>query len=229
MYIHPVNKTALTELIADQLQSQIIDGTTKPGDKLPSESVLCQKFQVSRSVLRESLAALISKGVLERRNNGIFVKEVSFDNLFDTVNLMVSTNNIPSVHILEARMALEIETASLAAVRATEEDLIEMESCISSMENPLASEAEVRYYATEFHSAIAKASHNTLLESFYKIIIEILRKDDRALGVLKESASQHIKIYECIRRRDEEGVRREMHSHLNAVNNVSIKRIQEDI
>lgn len=217
MDIQPVNKAALPQMVTEQLKDQIIRGVTKPGDKLPSESSLCDSFQVSRPVLREAIAALISKGVLERRNNGIYVKKLDAGNLFDSVNLMVSTNNIPTEHILEARLALEVENAGLAALRATDADLRQMKECIDLMTAPDTTEAGIRFHATEFHDLIAKATHNILLESFYKIILEVLRQDPRAIYVLRESASQHAEIYECIRCRDVDGVRKKMCEHINSV------------
>jgi len=217
MDIQPINRQALSQMVANQIQTQITEGSIVPGERLPSESALCESFQVSRPVLREALAMLVSKGILERRNNGIFAKHIDLENMLETVSLMVATNGIPFEHIWEARFVLECENAGLAAERASKEDIEEMRNCVLSMERAGSTEEEIRYYATEFHHSIAKATHNSILESFYRIVQEVLRQDPRATNILRESASFHRVIFEYIQAGDAESARKEMEKHLHAV------------
>ena len=66
----------LPERAADQVISMIVDGTFKPGDKLPGEYDLAQRLNVGRSTVREAIKSLVSQNILEvRRGNGTFVKE----------------------------------------------------------------------------------------------------------------------------------------------------------
>lgn len=220
MQIQPVNKVAIPQLISEQIEDFVISGKLIPGEKLPSEAVLCKQFSASRTAVREAIAGLVSKGLLERRNNGVFVKHIDIDNMLDIISLMISTNNITMEQLLEARITIEVENARLAAIRATDEDLEKIYVCISH--NNSSEDATVRALAAEFHRTVAKSTHNPILECFYQVIYEAILKDPRPTMVLRESAGQHRAIYEKIRDHDAEGARKEMQKHLDNVKISSI-------
>nr|WP_272213248.1 GntR family transcriptional regulator [Marinicella sp. W31]MDC2879197.1 GntR family transcriptional regulator [Marinicella sp. W31] len=104
--------------VSEALRKSILDGAYLPGEKLPSEAQLTQEHGVSRTVVREAVAALRSDGLVEpRQGAGVFVLDpISF--AFKRTNPMVDQDRIyTSLEILEARTPLEIEAAGLAALR----------------------------------------------------------------------------------------------------------------
>lgn len=90
MQITPIQKVNVVEEIFDQLQSMLIEGTWKPGDKIPSENELSETFGVSRMTIRQALQKMKALGLIETRSgSGSFVRKISpDDSLQDLVPLM---------------------------------------------------------------------------------------------------------------------------------------------
>lgn len=81
--LKPVTRPSTAELIADQLRSAIVRGVLEPGAQL-GEVELAAHFEVSRGPLREAMQRLLSEGLLYSiRNRGIFVAELTFDDVVD--------------------------------------------------------------------------------------------------------------------------------------------------
>jgi GntR family transcriptional repressor for pyruvate dehydrogenase complex len=204
----------LSDEVAQQIQELVQEGVFKLGEKLPPERELCEKFQVSRTSVREALKGLISKGLLEKRSDGTYVRE-KFDNIFvEPLTLLITSKKLNIADIFEARSVLEIQNAGLAAKKATEEDIRRMEECIIKMENPKNTREAVLNYATEFHQMIAKATHNPILEDIFKVMFHIFVQDPRSIKNIKKSTAFHRDIYEKIKNRDAAGAEEAMRKHL---------------
>ncbi len=107
----------LVAQVTDALRSQIAKGRYNPGDRLPSEAQLTQEFGVSRTVVREAIAALRSDGLVEpRQGAGVFLLEqaASARRPFQQVDL---TRVSSLIEMLELRTAVEGDAAALAALR----------------------------------------------------------------------------------------------------------------
>lgn len=217
MQVTPVKRIAIPAQIVQQIQSMVQSGELEPQDKLPSERELCEQFSASRSAVREAISALIFKGVLERRNKGIYVCEFDSEIMAESVELLIITKKIPIKDVLEARTVIEIESAGLAAQRATEEDLAFLLQCINTIEEPTNSEAAVRAAATDFHRGLAKATHNPLIEDFFMVLSDSFVNDPRSIDILHESANSHRDIFQMLERRDADGARKAMRKHLEIV------------
>lgn len=217
MKIRAIKRINISTEIANQIQIMIQNSELKIGEKLPSERVLCEKFDVSRTSIREAVSGLISKGILERRNGGTYVCELNRDIVKDSVNLLISSKQLNINYVSEARIILEIENAGLAALRATGEDIQKMEQCIIDMKNLNQSKKDFLKKATEFHVLVARATHNPILKDFFMVMNDILIKDPRSINKLTMSTKDHMNIFECIRAKDENGARKAMRKHLMAV------------
>lgn len=117
---------SLTVELTERLRDQIVSGALSPGQKLPTEQGLVEALGVSRTVVREAIAALKSEQlVVTRQGVGAFVVERIRPRPFE-----IDTDELASVeeavHILELRMAVEIEMAGAAAQRRLPEHLEEM-------------------------------------------------------------------------------------------------------
>ncbi|WP_242494096.1 FadR/GntR family transcriptional regulator [Salipiger sp. IMCC34102] len=156
--------------IVETLQKRITSGEFPVGGRLPSEAKLCEEAGVSRTVVREAVAALRADGLLEpRQGSGVYVTEPPTSPAVPFRD--IDPSRVSSViEVLELRTALEVEAASLAARRRSaqqEEDIVasfdEMERVIARGETSVEADFAL-------HVAIARASNNTRFEEYLQLI-----------------------------------------------------------
>ena len=160
----------LVARLRDALRAAIADGTYPPGGKLPSEAQLCREHGVSRTVVREAVAALRADGLVQpRQGAGVFVLqpqepvEAPFRDIdFDRVSSMIE--------LLELRTAVEAEAAALAALRrspAQEERILDGHNEVQSLASAGKSTADADY---RLHLAIADATNNPRFRDFLSMM-----------------------------------------------------------
>ncbi|MFT4634674.1 MAG: DNA-binding FadR family transcriptional regulator [Arenicella sp.] len=197
----------LTQQVADTLGSAIITGKYGEHNPVPSEAVLCEQLQVSRSAAREAVKSLAAKGLLtSRARQGIRVLPESEWNLFDADILRWMRDSNPSLKLLrelaELRVAVEPEAAMLAAQRQNNdkitligEALNRMKQAESGLDDPL--EADIA-----FHLSILEASENRFFTQLGRIIDTTLRVSIRftnmRTGVRAGNHDAHKRIYDAI-------------------------------
>lgn len=208
--------------IRDDLKRAIRSGDYEPGSKLPSESQLTETLGVSRTVVREALAALRADGLVESRQGaGVFV-------LGDANNGIVPHVTDParissSVELLELRTPVEIEAAGLAAARrspAQEERIFEKHVAVLAC---IQEGLPIREADFDLHLEIARATNNPRFEEFLIMYGPALiprsefitqERRDMEASYLPMLAAEHEKIVHAISRRDEAGAREAMRAHL---------------
>jgi DNA-binding FadR family transcriptional regulator len=201
------------EKLADQLYGQILEqivsGNLEEGAKLPSENEICSSFGVSRPVVREALRKLQTDGlVFSRQGVGSFVKKrppqglIQFAQAADVSGLL---------RCFEARIAIEGETARLAAERAGARHHKEIEVALRTLEQGISGGVIANEADFSFHLAIARASGNeifvTMLNSLHTVIASSMNV---ALSITRSGSkeraskvcSEHRQIYEAIIGRD---------------------------
>lgn len=216
----------LSETVAEALTEYIFDSGLRPGDRLPSERELGEKFGVSRTVIREAVRSLVGKGLIHSHTGTrLVVSTVEANSVGDLLNLVLRGHTLKeggdsqvalwSLH--EVRSTIEVEIAGLAAERATDKDINRMAAAAHKMDEATTDDARV--LADEaFHNAIAVGTHN----EFYLLILESLvtplRKLRKATLELKtgvpDATSAHAKILSAIRARDKSGARTAMAKHI---------------
>ena len=160
-------KYSLTKQIADELEKNIKSKTYKIGDKFPTEPELIERFGVSRNTIRESVQALIHAGLLEaRQGDGTYV--IATERL--QVELFSLMNKTKKQEVQEARNLLEEYMVASATLNATEHDIEQMELALYKRNTSSDSIRENTKADIEFHTAIAFASHNSLLINMYQYI-----------------------------------------------------------
>lgn len=221
----PIKTKKIWEEIVEQLKAMITNGELKPGDKLPSERDLAESLSVSRASVREALITLEAIGILEiRPGEGTFVRQTSDAETFAPLALVLAVERNPEAQMMEVRRVLETEMASLAAQRATEENLVKIEALLSLMKAAKntrdAVDADLR-----FHFAIAEATHNTILLRLMNTIADLMHHSlrpnreklysDYPTGqrILKE----HEAIYQAIRSHNPDAARECMLEHINKI------------
>jgi DNA-binding FadR family transcriptional regulator len=220
--IQPLQRLSLLDALAAQIEEWILSGTLDAGAKLPSEGSLSRQFGVSRPVVREALAQLRERGLIETiSGSGTFVKRPDADHLTEAVlrHLRVAASGTQSIaKVYEARVAIESTTARLAAERATDHDLSEIEARLETMRS--AARDVQRWTASDlgFHVAVAEASHNpflaTLLAPLMKVIEHGIVESFRSRPAVRAGLHAHERISTAIHGRDAVGAEQAMRDHL---------------
>ena len=174
----PIERRRLTDQIIDQLLSMLADGKLKPGDKLPPEPELMKQFGVGRSSLREAMGDLSLVGLFNvRPGQGTSVNVSAGEFLEKPLRWGMAMNWRDKLEeLVEARIAIEQAIVALAAERATEEDLREIESRLQELKGAKKSGRKAIQADLAFHAALAKASHNSVLTRFLAEIRQPLRR-----------------------------------------------------
>lgn len=209
--------------IVEQIRDLIKTGRLKPGDKLPSERILANKLGVSRPPLREAMSALEILGIIESRGGkGNFIK-----NIFNPDSCVQQLKKLEKeespFELLEARKAVETEIADLAAKKATPEDIEEIEEALDGMRNSLGDTSRVMEFDRQFHLAIARAAHNSILFQMVNYLVEglkeslwvnIKRKSWALPGHAQKYLEEHTELVKAIKEGEKKAARRTMYRHL---------------
>ncbi len=158
--------TRIADAVAKDLERRILEGSLKPGDRLPSERVLALELGVSRPTLREAIQKLVSKDWLTTRHGGGTVVTDRLQASFsDPWQEMLKGHPLLQSDMLEFRHMLEGEAALLAAERATDADIARIDAAFAALEAAYDSDDMQACIDTDvaFHQAIAEASHNAMI------------------------------------------------------------------
>jgi GntR family transcriptional repressor for pyruvate dehydrogenase complex len=199
----------------------IQNGDLSHGDQLPPERDLAKMLGVSRPTLRAGIRSLTAVGILQSRQGaGTFVAEAEESPTLDTsaLRLMSALHGFTSDEMFEARLALEMSIAGLAAVRATSEQMAQLAEEIAGMYASLEKPEQYLVHDMQFHQTVAAASGNRILTALMNMVATILfdyrSKTVKRAKDLKESAEQHHNIYRSIREHNPETARQAMRLHL---------------
>ncbi len=210
--------------ISNSIRSDIIARRLRPGDRLPVETDLAEHFGVSRSTIREVLRDLATQNLVETTRGatgGTFVvvprPEAMARSLGVGISMLASNENLTVEQMLEAREVLEVPMTRIACLRATDDEVDEI--CNYADDRFDARSAGRDLEANwGFHSLIAKAARNPLLELMCEPVLFVL---ENAFAAVTESAEydrqveqQHRAIAAGIRARDADGAAAAMREHL---------------
>lgn len=218
-------RISLSRQVADQLEAFILDGKIPVGEKLPTEMELCDKFGVSRTVIREAVAKLKSLGLLEtKRGVGTtVVRNAPADTPF---NKSINPTEVEDIlNILELRLIVEEAASRLAAERRDDADIERLERVCEDFHQALTEHKQARTEDFEFHLAIAAATKNPMIKAFFeqfnKNVIpraKLLKADidqEESERYLERVEGEHRAILDAIKARDSEAAGRAMHQHLS--------------
>lgn len=216
--VRPVSRTSLSEQVAIQIADMISMGRWKPGEKLPSEAELCKAFGISRPSIREALKSLAFAGMVEMRSGqGSYVADGS-SKFLDRLCAHGLLNSQESVaDLTTARLALESELASMCSLRATNEELDNLEILVSQIRS-CTDDDEFLALDLQFHLAIATYSGSRilarLLRAVRSLLQELIRKSAELPGDKELTYEQHMKILQALRERNPRSARSAMRAHL---------------
>jgi len=227
--------TTAEEVVA-RLRDMIQGGQLVSGDRLPPERDLAKLLGVSRPTLRAGIRTLTAVGILQSRQGaGTFVAEAQESPTLDTsaLRLLSALHGFTSDEMFEARLALEMSIAGLAAERATSEDMAQLAEEIAGMYASLDKPEQYLVHDMQFHQSVAAASGNRILTALMNMVASILydyrSKTVRRATDLKQSAEQHHNIYRAIREHDLEAARQAMRVHLVETQRAQRMEVEDEV
>ncbi len=220
------------EHVAQQLLDRIIIAGLAPGSSFGTEADLLKLFDVSRPTLRESLRILESQGVLELRpgpRGGIMVKKPSIDILAHGLSVFLRLNDVPFIAVLKAREVIEPALAGEAAANGSEEDFAELDASIARMKT-IKDQQDFIEENRVFHSIIARASGNKVLETFWSTISILATGEHHgvrySVGNQEHIIAAHARIVKACRKRDPKAASAAMEAHVTELEALVRKRYQ---
>lgn len=227
---------SLAHDLVEDLSGKIRAQTLRPGDKLPTESEIMQAFGVSRTVVREALSKLQAAGLVETRHGiGTFVLEPQAAAPFRIDPADIETA-VDVLAVLELRISLESESAGLAAVRRTAEQLALMRQALDDFGSHVADAGDTVSPDFRFHLQIALSTGNRyfadIMSHLGTTIIPRTRVNQSKMEqgeltpYLQRVNREHEEIYAAIARQDPEAARAAMRIHL-ANSRERMRRAQE--
>ena len=219
-----VQTQRLHERVVQQLVQQIVGGGFVPGDALPTEPELAQQFGVSRTVVREAVRVLASKGLVAvRQGSGMWVQAPdSWDHLDPLImfeQVRAQGDEALLDELIETRRILETEVAALAAERRTEEDLRTLEASLEGMERAKEDAEAYTRQDLVFHEAVLAASRNRLLREALRPVANVMQAGRfiavRRADVIARSLPSHYAICAAIAAHDVAGAREAMRRHIS--------------
>ncbi len=220
----PINTPKLYEQIVERIETMILAGHLTPGDKLPPERELSERFKVSRTVIRESVRTLQEKGLLVIRPGvGTFVHDGTSDTVRQSIGRLLQLDKKHGLHNLtQVREIFEPEIAALAALHATDNDCERMELAINTMDDATMHVDRFVEADHEFHLALATATQNALIVDLLGSIVEFLEQQRRHLFWISGDGAQrsqvhHKRIYKAVIAHDAPKARAAMMAHLQQV------------
>jgi GntR family transcriptional repressor for pyruvate dehydrogenase complex len=222
------SKDKLVDRVVATIQQLILDGQMEPGMRLPPERDFAERLGVSRTVLREAVRILVTKGLLETRHGvGTVVRQPTTDQFLEPLSLLLRTYDLSIEQLYQVRSILEVGTVRLAAANATAEDLEALHQIVDEM--AASTEDIPRFIALDdaYHHTLALAAHNPLLvllsHTIGSIMHEVREQVHKYSVIYRLALPDHLEILTAVEARDADAAVVAMQKHLD-----NARRFQEE-
>jgi GntR family transcriptional repressor for pyruvate dehydrogenase complex len=217
-----IRRNVVAHEAIDTIKQMIVRGELTAGQRLPAERDLAAQLGLSRPSLREAIRALIALNILESRHGeGTFVSSLEPDLLTEPIDFVLQVNDGGMTALFEARRVLEAGIAALAAERATDLELAELEDFVKHGRTKLEDEEAFIEHDVEFHDRIRRAARSPVLASMLGSVstlsLESRRRTAQAPAVRARAQADHGKMVKMLKARDAEAARQAMIAHLDHV------------
>jgi GntR family transcriptional repressor for pyruvate dehydrogenase complex len=228
MPFEPIHAEKLSSAVVRQIEQLILRGILRPGDRLPPERELSERLAVSRPSLREAIADLQTRGLLDSRpGSGVFVAEVLGSAFSEALITLFSQHEESVFDYLAFRRDMEGLAAERAATLASDTDLKVIATILAKMEVAHSKRASAEEAALDagFHMAIIEASHNVIMLHMMRSMYDLLKQGvfyNRQLMFRNRSTrslllDQHRAILAALQARDPAAARAAVNTHLDFV------------
>ena len=207
MTFEPIEKKRIAVQVAEAIREAILGGELEPGDELPSERKLAQRFQVNRSGVREALTKLEAWGLLEIRHGGITrVRDFLTTAGLQLLPFLVAPGGVPPPErlrdLLELRKGLMGWTAQQAAERSPGKTQ-RLEEIHARLVSPEATASELKQADFDFFSELVRLTGNSILRMLTHSIRQVYEKQGSLFEALysRESfdAEPHRRVLEAVK------------------------------
>ena len=205
----------------ERLRNMIINGQLPAGFVFPNETTFCDQLGVGRTTLREAYKALESAGFITRTKRGTYVNSVQQINEAMPFSMIIRMSDFSE--LLEFRLLFEGELASLAAKRATDVNIRNLNSYLEKMRESKNDLHKLTQYDTMFHLEIAYASQNKFIsntfslmsDTLYKFVFNAFQIDTE--NNVAQALDYHQKILDAIIARDDKAAKKAMKDHVHEI------------
>ncbi|RDK87061.1 FadR/GntR family transcriptional regulator [Marinirhabdus gelatinilytica] len=221
--INQTEKHSLQKQVIAKFKDLINYKNLEPGDKLPSERMLSEKFEVTRSTIRDTIQKLEFYGILKSiPQSGTFIADIGAVAMNGMIDDILRLEDPDFKSLVETRILLELKTVRLAALRRTEENLEEMKKALDAYTLKVKNGENAVQEDLLFHLAIAKASGNSVMNTFMLIITPEIITNFAKYHVCDESLSyqaieEHQLVYEAIKKGDPKLAKQRMKEHFKVL------------
>jgi DNA-binding FadR family transcriptional regulator len=218
----PVSLGRVSQVIVDQIRLLIHEGRLKPGNRLPSERDLCERFGVSRVTVREALRVLEAGGLVKIRvgaRGGAFVTTPSSARVGEGLADLLKLSPLTASEVTEARMVFELGIVPIVVERATPDDIAALKDMCAKQRAALKNRSYSMTLSAEFHSRVAACTHNAaiemLVQSFHGPLLMSLREAQVVAPLMGHRGStEHSEFVDAVERRDVAAATAIMREHL---------------
>lgn len=213
-------RETVVDAIVRVLVQYIADHRLQAGDRLPSERTLVEMIGASRLPIREALSVLKGLGIVEAHHGkGFFVRQLDPAAVFGMLSPLLKIQTaIDQRHLFDARLALEIEIAALAARHRSDENLDVLDAELDAMRASIRNRSEYVAHDKGFHLELAQAAGNPVFCVFMASITDLLTElHDRFRDnptFRQEAIGEHERIVRAVRETDAKAAREAMRFHL---------------
>ena len=211
------------KMIISKIRDLINNKNLEPGEKLPSERMMSEKFGVSRSNVREAIQKLELYGLLKSiPQSGTFIANIGIIALNGMIDDILRLEEQDFKSLVETRILLELKTAKSAALRRSDEDLKNMKDALDAYTEKVLNNESAVQEDLLFHLAIAKAARNSTINTFMLIITpEIITNFEKYhvcdTSLAQEGIKEHLAIYNAIKEQKPQEAKEKMKSHFKVL------------
>ncbi len=191
--------------ILSEIESKIKEGILSENDKLPSERLLAENYDVSRTVVREALKILQEKGLVKMiTGKGNFITIPKEKDLIDKFETAIDNSSISQNDIIEAREIIEIAISQRVISRVVEEDIVELKKIYEEMNNHFDNSEYFAKLDAEFHLQLASCTRNNALKLITSTLNNVTNRSNilNNIKMRKTSHKEHLAIIKAIEARD---------------------------
>jgi GntR family transcriptional repressor for pyruvate dehydrogenase complex len=197
--IEPVRRSRIYEHIVEQIRALIREGRWAPGDQIPPERELAERFRVSRTSVREALRALEMQGIIDsRQGGGTFVRTADTEALVPPLAAAILRGRRELAEVLEVRELIEPGIARRAAERATDEHVSELELLLDKQRECIEAGRPFVDEDTAFHYTLARAADNHILLRLHNVILDLLRESRQSYLHVPDRPQTSLRGHEAI-------------------------------
>jgi len=218
---HSVRSGRVSEQIAEQLQAAIFSGELKPGDRLPPERELVERFEASRASVREATRSLQLAGLISIRpgaGGGAYVTTPNFELVARALQTMLQAGTFEPTELYQARLLLEPGIAEIAAREADPDDVSLLRASLEEGRQRMVRRADTAPASYTFHFLLAKAAKSNLLLMLVSSLLDLVHKSDQEAGDTRRPSPSIVRAHEAIvsaiERHDADGARQATTEHL---------------